>query len=502
MSFTIAIIGRPNVGKSTLFNKLAGRQLAIVNNTPGVTRDRKEAEGSIGPMEFKIIDTAGLEEETDAKRLEAKMLAQTKMAILDADLCLFVVDGRAGVNPVDMYFARWIHKENVKAILIANKCEGQMNSYIFDKEYYKLGFGEPIAISAEHKLGWGELYDAIEPFYDKYNEEFKELEVESNGVNLDTKIEDRAIQIAIVGRPNVGKSTLINKILGEERVITGPEAGTTRDSIVIDWEYKSKKIQLIDTAGVRKRMNIVDKLEKMSVSDTFHSIRFAHVVVLMIDSNSPLDKQDLAIASIVVKEGRGLLFCLNKWDTISDQKTLLKQIIQQIEKTVPNAAGVPIIPVSALTGKNLDELMDSCLKIYANWNKKISTAELNNWLKFISNEHTPPLHKGRTVKLKYITQIKIRPPTFALFTNNPDRLSQTNYERFVINSLRRDFDMQESIIRLYLRKTENPFDKKQKTKKLRNKLNTEKRKVRKKRIYDKNQFKGRKNKGKNRRNNK
>jgi len=495
MAFTIAIIGRPNVGKSTLFNKLAGQRLAIVNDIPGVTRDRKEAKGYLASMEFKIVDTAGLEEGISKKQLEARMFEQTKVAILDSDLCLFLVDAREGVTPIDAHFANWIRKQNVNVILVANKCEAQKEDFVFDKEYYKLGFGEPIAISAEHKLGWGDLYDAIEPFYDKYNEQFKDLEVSASGVDIDKKIKDKAIQIAIVGRPNVGKSTLINQILGEERVITGAEAGITRDSIAVDWEFEGKKIKLIDTAGVRKKMSIIEDLEKMSVSDTFRSIRFAHIVVLMIDSNSPLDRQDLAIASMIVKEGRGLVFALNKWDTITEQHKLMNHVIQQVEKVVPNAKGVPIVPISALTGKNVDKLLKACMKVYESWNTKISTSKLNEWLKYISEEHTPPLHKGRVVKLKYITQSKTRPPTFILFTNNPERLKKTNYDRFVINSLRKDFDMKETVIRLYLRKTENPFEGKKVVKKLRNKLNVGKFKVKKKKDYTK--VKGRKNKGRN-----
>jgi len=497
MAFTIALVGRPNVGKSTLFNKLAGRKLAIVNDFAGVTRDRKDAEGSIGPMEFKIIDTAGLEEGINKKQLEARMIEQTKVAILDADLCLFIVDAREGVTPTDTHFAQWIRQQGVKAVLIANKCEGNQSDTIFTKDYYKLGFGEPVAISAEHKLGWSGLYDVIEPFYDKYTEQFQDLEVDSSGTHIDREVEDKAIQIAIVGRPNAGKSTLVNQILGEERLITGVEAGITRDSIAVDWNYQGKKIKLIDTAGVRKKMNITKDLEKMSVSDTFRSIRFAHIVVLMIDSNSPLDKQDLAIASLIVEEGRGLIFGLNKWDTIKNQQELMNEVIEHIERTIPKAKGVPIVPLSALTGKNVDKLMSSCMKVYESWNTKISTSKLNDWLKFVGNEHTPPLYKGKATKLKYITQSKTRPPTFILFTNSPERLEKAKYDRFIINSLRKDFDMQGTVIRLNLRKTDNPFEGKKIVKKMRNKLNVEKHKVKKKRRIDFSKIRGRKNRGRN-----
>ncbi len=464
MPFTIAIVGRPNVGKSSLFNKLVGRKIAIVNDFAGVTRDRKIEKGSLGEMEFDVVDTAGLEYNLTDKQLETRMVKQTEIAIFNADLCLFMVDARAGIQSTDKYFANWLRKKEIPTILIANKCEFEKSGhYIFDSDYYRLGLGEPIALSAEHNNGFNLLYDAIEPFYDKYQKEYKEVNDIEKKVNLNTEDkqdkEDREITIAVVGRPNAGKSTLINTLLKDERVITGSEAGITRDAIAIRWEYKDKDIKLIDTAGIRKKHNIDSELEKFAVEDSFRAIRFAQIVIMMIDSTTPFDVQDLMIANSIVEEGRGIVFALNKWDTIPEEKKhkFMNDAIAIIEQKAPLVKGCPIVPISALYSKNIDKLVDACLLVYKEWNEYIKTSELNNWLRMIEKEHTPPLFRGKVIKLKYITQAKKRPPTFVLFTNSPEKLEKTTYSKYLVNRLREDFGLKQTIVRLLLRKADNPY---------------------------------------------
>lgn len=448
--FKIAIIGRPNVGKSTLFNKLIGKSFAITDDTPGVTRDRKEARAKLGPLEFMAIDTAGLENKINDKSLEKRMVEQTEIAVSDADLCLFVVDGKEGVTNSDQHFAQWLKKIGKKTVLLVNKCEN-LREEIFDKEYFKLGFGKPLGISAEHKLGFGELYEKIAPEIELYEKNFSELDA----VDEDEKA---LLQIAIVGRPNAGKSTFLNKILGEDRMIVGPEAGITRDAIAIDHEFKNKKIRFIDTAGIRKKASITQKLEKLSALDSFRAIRFAQVVILLIDANSPLDHQDKALAGEILREGRGLVFGINKIDAVKgDKEHFMREIRKDILAALPGIDGAPIIGLSSKTGYNVEKVLEFALQTYEQWQTYIQTNKLHDWLKAAEAKHSPKLYKGKAIKLKYATQIKKRPPTFAVFTNHIKPLEGA-YQNYLINSLREYFDLKLTPVRLVLRKSENPFE--------------------------------------------
>ncbi len=447
--FKIAIIGRPNVGKSTLFNKLVGRSIAITDDTPGVTRDRKESPAKLGPLEFIVIDTAGLESKINEASLEQRMVEQTEAAVSDADLCLFVVDRKDGVTKQDLHFANWLKKIGKKTILIINKCEN-LSEEVFEGEYYRLGFGKPTAISAEHKLGFGDLYDVIAPEIEDYEQKFSEAALEMDD-------ERSELQIAIVGKPNAGKSTFLNKILGSDRLITGPEAGITRDAIAIDWEFQGKKIRFIDTAGIRKKASITQKLEKLSSLDSFRAIRFAQVVILLIDCNSLLDHQDVALAGEILKEGRGLVFAINKIDSVKgDKEVFLRDVRKRILGTLAGVEGTPIIGVSAKTGYNVEKCVEFALKTYEQWQTYVPTSKLHDWLKQAETTHSPKLYKGKAIKLKYATQIKKRPPTFAVFTNHIKPL-QGSYERYLTNSIREYFELNMTPVRLVLRKSENPF---------------------------------------------
>jgi GTP-binding protein len=453
MSFSIAIVGRPNVGKSTLFNRLAGKRLAIVDDTPGVTRDRRVAPGSLADLEFTIVDTAGLEDAAPA-RLETRMSQQTQRAARSADVVLFLIDGRAGVTPGDRHFADVVRSLDRPTLLLVNKCEGKA-AIAGLGEAHGLGLGEPIAISAEHGEGLSELYDALKPFAETAEGQADAAE----GAEDETDAATRPFNMAIVGRPNVGKSTLINRLLGEERMLTGPEAGITRDAIASEWNWKGRRIKLVDTAGMRRRANVFEKLEKLSVADSLRAIQYAEVVVLVLDAEAMLEKQDLAIARLVEDEGRGLVIVVNKWDKIDAPAKALRKLNDRLETSLAQLKGVPVVTVSALTGKGLDRLMPTVLRVNAAWNKRIGTGELNRWLAPVLEGHPPPLNKGRRIKIRYMTQAKARPPTFAVFASQPTALPES-YARYLVNALRQRFKLEGVPIRITVKRGANPFDRK------------------------------------------
>jgi GTP-binding protein len=444
MTFTVAIVGRPNVGKSTLFNRLTGRRQALVDDTPGVTRDRREAPASIGPLEFRVFDTAGLEE-AEGGSLQARMTKLSEQAIDQADVTLMLIDGRAGVMPMDEHFAAVIRKKHKPVILVVNKLEGGKNNHVL-AEIYKLGLGEPIGISAEHGEGIMDLYEALLPFAKE-----SEAEEEDEGRIL-------PMQIAIVGRPNVGKSTLFNRILGEERTLTGPEAGITRDSIMVDCEFDGKPLKLVDTAGMRRRANVTEKIEKLATADTRNTIAYAHVVVWVVDANQPLEKQDNTIASLVEQEGRAIVLAVNKWDEVGDKAAYLKAINQRLDMVFTQARGIAVVPISASTGYNVNKLLKECFRAYDIWNRHIGTGELNRWLEAAIDAHTPPLIKGRRIKIRYMTQKCARPPTFLLFANIED--VPDSYTRYLVNTMRERFELPGVPIRIKIKTGKNPYSEK------------------------------------------
>jgi len=441
MTFTVVIVGRPNVGKSTLFNRLVGKRLALVDDTPGVTRDRRMGAAHLGDMSFDIVDTAGLEEAFDDS-LEARMRRQTDRAVDDADVALLLIDARQGVTPLDNHFAAWLRRGETPVILVANKCEGKAASEGF-YDAYSLGLGEPVALSAEHGEGMADLFEALRPYHEASEGEGEEAAMP-------------VLQLAIVGRPNVGKSTLINRLIGEDRLLTGPEAGITRDSIALDWSYRGRPLKLVDTAGMRRRARVSEKLEQLSGSDARRAIRYAQVVALLLDSTDMLEKQDLAIARHTIDEGRALVIVANKWDLIDDKNEALRRLRDRLERSMPQVRGVPVVTVSGLTGRNLDRMLDAVFSIYDVWKTRIETAKLNEWLGFMLSAHPPPLVSGRRIRLRYMTQIKTRPPTFAFWTSRPEAVPDS-YMRYLMNGLRSDFDLEGVPLRLLLRKGRNPY---------------------------------------------
>jgi GTP-binding protein len=456
MSFTIAIVGRPNVGKSTLFNRLIGRRLALVDDLPGVTRDRREGDAKLGDLEFKAIDTAGLE---DAERdsLSARMQAQTAAAIEQADAVLFVVDARAGVTPADRAFADLVRRSGKPAIVVANKSEGRAGAD-GALEAYALGLGDPVAISAEHGEGLADLFDALRAALPEATAELEAAEREDEDAAA-AEPEQQPIRIAIAGRPNTGKSTLINRLLGEERLLTGPEAGITRDAIAVDLTWQGQDFRIHDTAGMRRRSRIEEKLEKLSVADTLNAIRFAEVVIVLIDAQAPFEEQDTRIADLVEREGRAIVIAINKWDTVEAEAGALSRLRASVDRMLPQIKGVPVVVLSAKTGNGLDKLMEAVMKAHAVWNRRLPTAALNRFLGEAISANPPPAISGRRFRLDYITQPKSRPPTFVLFCARAEALPET-YRRYLINGLRENFALPGTPIRLALRAKANPFAKK------------------------------------------
>ena len=453
MSFTVAIIGRPNVGKSTLFNRLVGQKLALVDDEPGVTRDRREGAARLGDLDFTVIDTAGLDEGGRGS-LTARMQEQTEAAIRLADALMFVVDARAGLTPTDRAFADLMRRAGKPVLLVANKSEGKHGD-AGAMEAYALGLGDPIQISAEHGEGMGELYDALRALMPEPPEDAEASEADED------EDSSRPIRVAIVGRPNAGKSTLINHLIGEERLLTSPEAGTTRDSIAVDIDWKGHFFRLFDTAGLRRRSRIEEKLEKLSVADALRAVRFAEVVVLLMDAQNRFEEQDLRIADLIEREGRALVIAVNKWDLVPGKPGQISALRADADHWLPQVAGVPIVAVSGLMGEGIDRLMQAILDAYAIWNKRVPTSALNRWFEQAIAANPPPAVSGRRLKLNYITQTKARPPSFVLFCSRADAVPQS-YLRYLTNSLREAFALPGTPVRITLREKQNPFAHKRK----------------------------------------
>lgn len=443
---TIAIIGRPNVGKSTLFNRLAGKRLALVDDQPGVTRDWREAEAVVEGRPVRILDTAGLED-ADADSIEGRMRRRTEQALGQADVAVLLIDARAGLMPLDQHFAEWLRRQGIPTILAANKCEGRAaQSGLL--EAFSLGFGEPLAISAEHGEGIGDLYDAIAELLPPVDPEAAEEEEFDPG-----------LQLAILGRPNAGKSTLVNRLLGEDRMLTGPEPGLTRDAVASIWSWQGREVRLYDTAGLRRQARVTGRVERMAAGDAKRAMAYAQVVVLLIDATQPLEKQDLTIARQTIEEGRAVVIAANKWDLVKDTKATMQVIRDRLETSLTQVRGVPIVTLSALSGKGVNRLMPKVFDIYDKWQKRVATGVLNRWLEEVTDRHPPPLGKaGRRVRLRYVTQAKARPPTFVFFSNLPDDLP-ASYTRYLQNSLRDAFDLDGVPLRLQTRKQKNPYAK-------------------------------------------
>jgi GTPase len=448
MTFTVAILGRPNVGKSTLFNRLVGRKIALVDDQPGVTRDRREGLAQIGDLSFRVFDTAGLD---DAKKetLEARMSAQAEMAVEEADLVFFVIDARAGITPIDRKFAEKIRKFGKPVRVVANKAEARM-AEAGVLESYSLGFGEPLAVSAEHGEGMESLYDVIAPLAPKADVVSEE---EAEAAEL-----TRPLRLAIIGQPNAGKSTLVNTMLGEERMLTGPEAGITRDAISTDWSFGGREIKLWDTAGIRRKSRVTGKIEKLAVSDALRAIRFADCVVVLIDASMEIERQDLALSDLVATEGRAVVLALSKWDLVEEKQKVLAEVHSKLEDVLPEIRGVPVVTLSAKQERGVDKLMKAVFEAVDRWSARITTSQLNRWLESAVSKNPPPAPSGRRIKIRYATQASSRPPTFAVFGNQMAKMPES-YKRYLMNTLRKDFDLGGVPIRFSLRGGKNPFDK-------------------------------------------
>lgn len=447
----VAIVGRPNVGKSTMFNRLVGRRHALVDDQPGVTRDIREAPAQLGDLAFTLLDTAGWET-AGGEVLEARMRRFTERAVEASDVVLFLIDARAGVLPLDESFANWLRKRSAKVILVANKCEGRAGQNGL-AEAHGLGLGEPIPVSAEHGEGLSDLHEALA-------RHIAPMEEDEDGEKAEADLAKRPMLLTIVGRPNVGKSTLLNRLVGEERVLTGPEAGITRDSIRVEWQWRGRPIRLVDTAGMRRRSRIDKRLEAASVADTLDAIRLADVVVVVLDAGDMLEKQDLAVAGRVIEEGRALVIAVNKTDLLADDQAksnkAWKKLRDRLESSFAQVKDVPIVGFSALTGRGVERLLPKVFETYDIWNKRITTPILNRWLREMETLHPPPLAKGRRIRLRFMTQTKIRPPTYMISVSQPEELGD-DYLRFLVNRLRDDFSMPGVPIRVTMRKPDNPF---------------------------------------------
>ncbi len=453
MSFTVAIVGRPNVGKSTLFNRLIGRRMALVDDRPGVTRDRREGEARLGDLDFTVIDTAGLEE-ASAESLPGRMLAQTMTAIEQADAVFFVIDAKSGPVPDDRVFADLVRRSGKPVIVVANKAEGK-GSGARVLEAYELGLGDPVGISAEHGEGLVDLFEALREALPEATQKPEAAEEVAETV--------KPIRVAIVGRPNSGKSTLVNRLLGEDRMVTGPEAGLTRDTIASDVTWRGRDFRLHDTAGLRRPPRVQEKLEKLSVADAINAIRFAEVVVLLMDAEHPFEEQDLRIADLVEREGRALVIAISKWDLKEGRSGGITRMQEEADERLPQVKGLPVIGVSGLTGDGIDRLMQAVVDIHEVWNRRVGTAELNRWLEEAIGAHPPPAVSGRRIKLNYMTQSKARPPSFVLFCARADKVPPA-YQRYLVNAIRENFDLPGTPIRLTLREKDNPFEGRRKRK--------------------------------------
>jgi GTP-binding protein len=442
---TVAIVGRPNVGKSTLFNRLVGKKLALVDDQPGVTRDRREGDARLLGLDFRVIDTAGYEDE-DPQTLPGRMRAQTESAVREADVVLFLIDARDGVTPLDEEIARWLRAAKAPVVVAANKAEGR-GGESGRLEAYRLGLGDPIAISAEHGEGVGDLFDLLRPHveHEHYETEAEEAD------------HPEPLHLAIVGRPNSGKSTLINRIIEEERLLTGPEAGITRDAIAIDWQWKGQPIRIVDTAGMRKRAKVEQKIERLAVADARRALNFAEVVILLLDATRGLEAQDLRIAEEVIEEGRALIVAVNKWDVAENASALFNGIKAALEEGLSQIKAIPVLTVSAKTGKGVDQLLGAAVELREQWSRRVPTGELNRWFETAVEANPPPAPGGKRVKLRYITQVKTRPPSFVVFGTRVGELPES-YRRYLLNSMRRDLGLGPVPLRLTMRSPKNPFE--------------------------------------------